>query len=126
MSPALGAVDGRDPSAAEVTDADLLAAHAAGDPDADIPEVVFVEGNTDEIAEQRTKGVLAFDPDVIFSPLPKPERKGSVKQADRELFEAKIKGVAQILDAYGVFEDMTYAKQQELLRAIVAVFASGD
>jgi len=39
-------------------------------------------------------------------------------------FEAQIKAVAKILDAYGVFDDMPWEKQQRLLREIVAIFSN--
>ena len=33
-----------------------------------------------------------------------------------------MKAVARILDAFDVFDNMTYQRQQQLLREIVAVF----
>lgn len=100
--------------------------HAGKDPDSDVPEVIFARGTKKDLAVQRAKGALAFDSDVVFAPVPKPARTTTGKQAEREILEEKIRGVAKILDAYGVFEDMSYSKQQELLRAIVAVFISGE
>ena len=100
--------------------------HTGKDPDTEIPKVVFSHGDKKELVDQRTKGALAFDSEVVFAPVPRPARATSGKQAEREILEEKIKGVAKILEAYGVFGGMTYAKQQELLRAIVAVFVSGE
>jgi len=100
--------------------------HAGKDPESEVPDVVFAQGSKKSLADQRSKGTLAFDSDVIFARVPKPARATNGKQAEREILEEKIKGVAKILEAYGVFEDMSYTKQQELLRAIVAVFVSGE
>ena len=99
---------------------------AGKNPDTEIPEVVFSRGNTKDLFDHRTKGALAFDTEVIFAPVPKPGRVTTVNQAERDIFEEKIKGVAKILEAYGVFEGMPYAKQQKLLRSIVAIFVSGE
>jgi len=98
--------------------------HAGKDPDADVPDVVFAE--TEALAEHRSTGAIAFDAGVVLSPLPEPERSTAAKRADRALWEEKVRGVAKILEAYGVLEDLTYEKQQELLRAIVAVFVGGE
>lgn len=100
--------------------------HAGKDPVSDVPDVVFARGTKKELADQRSKGALAFDSDVVFAPVPGIARAGIGAQAKREILEEKIKGVAKILEAYGVFEDMSFSKQQELLRAIVAVFVSGE
>jgi hypothetical protein len=98
---------------------------AGKDPDSEVPDVVFAQGSKKDLVNQRSKGTLAFDSDVVFGPVPKPSRDTRGKQAERQVLEEKIKGVAKVLEAYGVFEDMSYSKQQELLRAIVAVFMSG-
>ena len=98
--------------------------HAGKDPETEAAEVVFEPGGSKKLAEKRSKGVLAFDPDVVLSPLPQSSRSTTGKQNKHELYEEMIKGVAQILDAYGVFEQMSYSRQQKLLRAILAVFVS--
>jgi hypothetical protein len=95
------------------------------DPDTDAPEVVFAEDKT-KLKEMRAEGVLAFDPDVVFAEVPEPTRKTPGQKAERELLEEKIKGVAAVLDAYGLFKDLSYEKQQQLLRSIVSIFVSGE
>ena len=74
----------------------------------------------------RAEGVLAFDSEVVFAEVPEPVRKTPGQQAERELLEEKIKGVAAVLDAYGLFKDLSYEKQQQLLRSIVSIFVSGE
>jgi hypothetical protein len=97
---------------------------AGVDPDTESPEVVFTDKS--ELKEKRTEGVLAFESDVIFAPVPSGGRETPGKKAGRELLEEKIKGVAQVLEAYGAFQDMNYEKQQQLLQAIVSIFVSGE
>jgi Histidine kinase-, DNA gyrase B-, and HSP90-like ATPase len=96
------------------------------DPDIDAPEVVFAESNKQKLKEMRAEGVLAFEADVIFAPVPQPARQTATNRAERELLEEKIKGVAAILDAYGVLKDLSYDKQQQLLQSIVSIFVSGE
>lgn len=110
----------------------------------DIPEVVFVTGKSrdqattaqEELFKERKKGTLAFDSKEIFgvfeSPRPgpigkKPRQKKPKNdpKTEKAFFEEQIKAVARILAAYGCLEGMSYAKQQRLLRAIVAVFSEG-
>jgi hypothetical protein len=95
------------------------------DPDTDAPEVVFA-GDKTKLKEMRAEGVLAFDSEVVFAEVPEPVRKTAGQQAERELLEEKIKGVAAVLDAYGLFKDLSYEKQQQLLRSIVSIFVSGE
>jgi hypothetical protein len=95
------------------------------DPDVDAPEVVFAGGDKKKLKELRAGGVLAFDEEVVFAPVP-PTRQTATKKAERDLLEEKIKGVAAVLDAYGVFRDLSYEKQQQLLQSIVSIFVSGE
>jgi Histidine kinase-, DNA gyrase B-, and HSP90-like ATPase len=97
---------------------------AGKDPASEVSEVVFAE--SEALAGHRSNGAMAFDAGIVFAPLPDPQRKAPGKRADRTLLEDRIRGVAKILEAYGVFENMTYERQQELLRAIVAVFAGAE
>jgi len=96
------------------------------DVEEDIPEVILLSGKSAELTAKRKEGVLAFDSDVIFEDVPEQFRATPANKARREYLEEKTRAVAKILEAYGVFENMRYAKQQELLRAIVAVFASEE
>jgi hypothetical protein len=96
------------------------------DAEEEIPDVIFTSGEPAELTSKRKQGILAFDGDVVFRDVPEQLRATVANKTRREYLEEKTKAVARILDAYGVFDKMKYAKQQELLRAIVAVFASEE
>lgn len=96
------------------------------DTEEEIPDVIFTTGEPGKLATKRKQGVLAFDGNVVFQDVPEQLRATAPNRVCWEYLEEKTKAVARILDAYGVFDNMKYAKQQELLRAIVAVFASEE
>jgi len=98
-------------------------ARASRDADAKPTDVDISESSDAEIGRERKKGRLALRADRIFQPLPEPKRTGKRNRVDRELFRRQIKAVAQVLNAYGLLDDLTYDQQEELLRAIVAIFA---
>lgn len=89
------------------------------------PRVVFTDDDS-SLKKERKDGALAFNSTVVFADVPEAERRTPGKKSKREHFEAQIAAVAQILEAYGVFEGMRYERQQELLQAIAAIFAEGD
>jgi hypothetical protein len=97
---------------------------AGVDPETEAPEVVFAPKS--ELKSKRTEGVMAFEADVVLPPPVPSGRDTAGKRAGREILEEKIKGVAQILSAYRVFEGMSYEKQQQLLQSIVSIFLSGE
>ncbi len=82
--------------------------------------VEFVDGNQPDIFRKRREDIAAFDRTRIF---PKSERKPSISQ---QRFEHQIAALTQILDAYGLLENLTYSEQQELLEVIVNIFAEGE
>ena len=88
--------------------------------------MILISGKSGELTSKRKEGVLAFDSDVVFEDVPEQLRATATNKARREYLEEKTRAVAKILEAYGVFENMKYTKQQALLRAIVAVFASEE
>jgi len=93
------------------------------DEDIPLPIVEFTDTPEEELA-RRKDGVLAFRKDAVFERRPAPSR-STMDVINREAkFEIQIKAVAQILDAYGVFNDMPYDKQQKLLRDIVLIFSN--
>jgi len=96
------------------------------DAEEEIRDVVFTSGEKEELTAKRKQGVLAFDGNVVFQSVPGQSRATAANKARREYLEEKTRAVARVLDAYGVFNNMKYAKQQELLRAIVAVLASEE
>ena len=85
------------------------------DTEEEIPDVIFTTGEPGKLATKRKQGVLAFDGNVVFQDVPEQLRATAPNRARREYLEEKTKAVARILDAYGVFDNMKYAKQQELL-----------
>lgn len=90
------------------------------------PEVVFTDPvpqeNLFDTQPKRKQGALVFDSGVIFADVPEPDRLTKGIKGQRTLLQKQMAAVARILDAYGVFEDMPYQRQQELLRSIAAVF----
>ncbi|KAF0220415.1 MAG: hypothetical protein FD174_1316 [Geobacteraceae bacterium] len=66
---------------------------------------------------------LVFERERIFPAKTGAVRKTSTSAADEKKFEEQVRAVAAVLSAYGVFDEMTQEKQQELLRAIARIFA---
>jgi len=91
----------------------------------DLPEVLFTEDKNAAKAA-RKDGALAFEGDTIFADLPKPERNTRGNDTQRTRIEDQVAAIAQILDAYGVFEHMRYERQQDLLRSIAAVLGVSE
>jgi hypothetical protein len=92
------------------------------DRDTPLPRVEFTDDEQQQ-SKLRKKGILVFKKSAVFETLGKaPQKTQDGKRQDNK-FEAQIRSVAKILDAYGVFTKMPYEKQQRLLRDIVAVFS---
>ena len=91
------------------------------DEDTPLPEVIFTENEKQEL-QSRKEGYLAFQKSNVFGTRDQKRRSSSKQIIDDADFEARIKAVAKVLDAYGVFNKMSYEKQQRLLREIVAIF----
>jgi hypothetical protein len=96
---------------------------ARGDADAKPADVDISDSNAENIAKERKKGRLALNAGKVFQPSERPKRSGKRNKGEQELFRRQIKAVAQLLDAYGLMENLTYNQQEELLRAIVAIFS---
>jgi hypothetical protein len=96
------------------------------DPDSDAPAVVFSDGDGENLKAERSKGTLAFDSEVVFASVPRGTRSSHGRRDARQILVEKVKGIAQVLDAYGAFEGLTYEKQEQLLRSIVSIFVTGD
>ena len=91
------------------------------DEDTPLPVVEFTDDQKMQ-SERRKAGILSFQKATVFDAVPEAQRRSQSTKQEKAKFEAKIKSLAQILDAYGVFESMPYEKQQNLLRDIVAIF----
>lgn len=83
------------------------------------PEIQFVDKNNLLKATKKTD--IVFNRESVF-PVQQGRRITSTSVAESKIFEEKIKAVAAVLSAYGVFDEMPLRKQQELLRAIVRIF----
>jgi hypothetical protein len=94
-----------------------------GDSDAEPLDVDLSGSDARRIAEARKNGRLALSAVKVFQPLGKPGRAGKRAKGQQDLFKQQIKAVAQVLDAYGLLDGLTYERQEELLRAIVSIFA---
>jgi len=97
---------------------------AGADEDFDTGSIEIVEADTRK--PTRKDGVIRLDSKIILEPV---GANSTAPQAlnKREEMRQRISAVADVLNAYGLLEDMPYTKQQDLLRAIVAIFsATGD
>jgi hypothetical protein len=94
----------------------------SGDSSARPVDVDLTSNNSAKLADERKKGRLALNADKVFQ-LRGRKTTGKRKKAEDSLFQRQIKAVAQVLEAYGLLDKLTYDKQEELLRAIVAIFS---
>ncbi len=83
-------------------------------------QVEFVD---DEQQESENQRVLAFKKNKIFKDRILPSGKGEKIRQTEEHFETQIKTVAKTLDVLGVFKEMPYGRQEQLLREIVNIFS---
>ena len=75
-------------------------------------------GSLPDKKEKRKKGTIVFQTAEVF-------RDTSKSSAEQQVLEEKMKAVAQILDAYGILENLDYDRQATLLRAICNIFLAG-
>ncbi len=68
---------------------------------------------------ERRRGTLAYDQKTLLDKL-KPTT-GSKAKSERELQKRKLRAIARLLDGFGAFENMDFAKQQELLNGIARI-----
>lgn len=85
------------------------------------PSIVFVDSRKagieverENITEQRRNGDVVFDKSKIIQ---------DIHIEDQTLI-ARVEALAKVLHGFGVFEEMDYKIQQELVRAIVRVFTT--
>jgi hypothetical protein len=88
------------------------------------PEVVF-EDDGKRVAERRAAGAPAFTRGAVL----RASEAGRIKKLSKDL-EPRLKAVALVLQAYGVFDNMAYATQEKLIgeigRIISTEAADGD
>lgn len=94
------------------------------DPDESPPPVLFETPAKDLFSQTSSPGTYVFDREVIFSEI-KDKRNSAVASSETKVFEEKLKSIAQVLAAYGVFDDMPTKKQERLLKAIGSIMATG-
>jgi len=101
---------------------------ASQDENEDIPEVRFLEKDDITLIHQRKEGTLVFKKDDIFSGRKTKTRgKSRVKvEIDEKRFENQIEALIKLLNAFNVFDNMPYDRQQELIRRIVNIFSYED
>jgi hypothetical protein len=75
-------------------------------------------GSVPDKKEKRKKGTIVFQTAEVF-------RDTTKSSTEQQVLEEKMKAVAQILDAYGILENLDYDKQATLLRAICNIFLAG-
>jgi hypothetical protein len=84
--------------------------------------VVLIEnGDAQEAESLRKKGALVFSKKLILAS-GQTGRTGKVKKKKGELLEQRITGAIQLLDAWGLLQDMPYEEQQRLLRDLIEIF----
>lgn len=98
-------------------------ARAGNRSDSEPSDIDFQDGPS--LTEKRKQGQLALSAQRVFAPLNRKSKQGKNQRGKQDLFRKQIRAVAQVLDAYGLLEDLTYEEQEEVLRAIVAIFAVG-
>jgi len=95
-------------------------AEAAPEADEPLPAVEISRIPVTDVRTQRKEGKLVYGAEKV---LPPPPRSRITKKfaADTSLLERKVEAIAQILVAYGLFDDISYETQESLLKAIADV-----
>jgi len=94
------------------------------DPDESPPPIVFSDGSHENSSGSPTEqGAYVFDRSTLFSEI-KTKRKTSTSDSSLKVFEEKLKSIAQLLAAYGVFDNMTKSRQERLLKSIGDIMAT--
>lgn len=86
------------------------------------PEVILTDKPKEDAEKRHLKGALVFNKKKILSGKKIGTRSGAKAKLDAESFERKTCALIKLLDAFGVFEDMPYKKQEDLVRRIVNIF----
>jgi len=91
-------------------------------PDAEVApvKVEFSDEPLLEITAGRKTGKLIYNAKKVF-PFSPDERSTSKRLLGNLFFEERLKAIAEVLAAYGVFDDMPFKKQEELLRTIAKI-----
>jgi len=84
-------------------------------------EVSLSEKNVEERYSARKEGVLALNAEKILGMVSLHPSNG-VARLDHDLLIKQIESITQILDAYGLLDNLSYNQQEELLHAIFTIF----
>ena len=82
--------------------------------------VLVEEGETQQVESLRKTGTLVFSK-ALLNGSAKTGRLGKVKKKKAELLEQKVTGAIQLLDAWGVLQDMPYEEQERLLKGLIEI-----
>jgi hypothetical protein len=87
-------------------------------------KVVLVDDvETQQVETLRKGGTLVFSKTLLFSTsFAKAGRTGKLKKKKAALLEQKVTGAIQLLDAWGLLQDMPYEEQQRLLKDLIEIF----
>ncbi|MGD0785563.1 MAG: ATP-binding protein [Sedimentisphaerales bacterium] len=83
--------------------------------------ITFVD-SSEKAVDVRKSGHLVFDRNYILSDYPTKKSKDRKSQNQLQLFQDKMEAVAKVLEAFGVFDEMSYKTQQDLLKQIASIF----
>ena len=92
----------------------------------DVPAEISLKANASEkeLAAARKRGVLAYEQARVLPEEYLGSPKTPRKTHEKQLLSNRAEAVAQVLEAYGVMESLTYEEQQDLLRAVCRIFTS--
>lgn len=86
-------------------------------------EVVLVDDNHSVAVEKlRKKGTIVFSRSILDSTFAKGSRAGKLIQRKAALLEQKVSGAIQLLDAWGLLDEIPYDEQQRLLKDLIDIF----
>lgn len=91
------------------------------DPDELPPPVIFQPAGRSASDLPVQQGAYVFDRETVF--VKQEKRSSSVAKSEDKVLEEKLKSIAQLLAAYGVFDDMSRKKQERLLKSIGEIIA---
>jgi hypothetical protein len=95
-------------------------AEATPKADEPLPAVEISRIPATDVRTQRREGKLVYGAEKVL-PLPPRSRITKKFAANTSLLQRKVEAIAQILVAYGLFDDISYEKQESLLKAIADV-----
>ncbi|MFN0050847.1 MAG: ATP-binding protein [Planctomycetales bacterium] len=97
-----------------------------GDEDDTVRDVCFTD-DPNEKRKAEVEGKRVFPSSVVIAPLVGTMERVGTKAAEKFMVaEEKAIGIAKILDAYGLLDNLTPDEQSQLLTSIIRVFITGE